>query len=103
MILPPVTSYKDYGPGVLSATENLLGDVDDDPEVVRYRRDSTGFGETPMGLEDLEGTGVDMVGGEVIGIGGRGDRQEMDLEVQEDSSHPLQMGWLDGGRWKTTL
>ena len=41
MILSPVTSYTAPGPGLLSATENLVGDVDDDPEVVRDRRDST--------------------------------------------------------------
>ena len=41
LILTLVTSYKAHGSGLLSDAENLLGDVDDDPEVVRDRRDST--------------------------------------------------------------
>ena len=41
MIQTLLTSFKDNGPGLLSDTENLLGDVDDDLEVVRDRRDST--------------------------------------------------------------
>jgi hypothetical protein len=36
-----VTSYKAHGPDILSDVDNLPGEVDDDPEVVRDRRDST--------------------------------------------------------------
>ena len=49
---PKVTLYKAHGPGLLSAKENLLGDVDDDPEVVRDRRDSTaGFVSYGFGVQ----------------------------------------------------
>ena len=41
MILPLLTPYKAHGPGLLSDVQNLVGEVDDDPEVVRDRRDST--------------------------------------------------------------
>ena len=77
MILPPVTSYKDHGPGVLRATENLLGDVDDDPEVVRDRRDSTaGFVSYGFGV----------FGGYRSGYGRRGNRDRRDRGQAGDGS-----------------
>ena len=94
---PTVNSYKAHGPGVLSDTENLVGDVDYGPEVVRDRRDSTpGFVSYGFGV----------FGGYRSGYGWRrGDRDRRDRGQTGDGSGGaggLKSSTTDGlaGWWK---